>query len=253
MKLFYRVSGQGHPLIILHGLLGSSDNWYSLAKTFSQHATVYLVDQRNHGQSPHSEELNYPLLIEDLHSFIKENNIQKPDIIGHSMGGKVAMGFALKYSDLLRKLIVVDIVPKDYPIHHDTILDGLNSIQINELKSRTDADEQLSKYVPEASVRQFLLKNLGRDSNQQLEWKMNLAAIGNNIEKMSEGISNSHPYSKEALFIMGSRSNYFKKGDDKIIHKFFPKANIKLLDAGHWIHAERPVEFGHEIISYLKV
>ncbi len=127
MKLYYRFSGQGEPLIILHGLFGSSDNWYSLAKVFAEHFSVYLVDQRNHGQSPHSDEMNYGLLTEDLKDFITEHSIVRPIIMGHSMGGKTAMNFALKYPDQLSKLIVVDIVPKYYPVHHDAILEGTES------------------------------------------------------------------------------------------------------------------------------
>lgn len=251
MKLFFRLSGQGRPLIILHGLFGSSDNWFSLAKEYAKNYTVYLLDQRNHGQSPHSEELNYELLIEDLHQFIKEQDLLQPDIIGHSMGGKVAMGFAIKYPNLLRKLIVVDILPKQYPIHHDTILVGLKSINISELKSRNQADEQLLSYVPNSGVRQFLLKNLGRNSDQKFEWKMNLKAIDKHIHEMSEGLPIKGFYQPAALFILGSRSNYFSPGDEKIIHEFFPHAEISFLDTSHWVHAEKPVEFAELTLNFI--
>jgi esterase len=174
MKLFSRKSGHGHPLIILHGLFGSSDNWFTLARTFSKHHTVYLVDQRNHGMSPHTTEMNYAALAEDVHHFIREHEIDQPDIIGHSMGGKAAMNFAVKYPRMLRKLVVVDIVPKAYPVHHDHILDGLHALPLESLQSRAEADRLLTHYVPEPAVRQFLLKNLGRGEDGRFVWKINL-------------------------------------------------------------------------------
>src|SRR6185295_3270371 len=128
MKLFYRQSGAGPPLIILHGLFGSSDNWYTLAKSFSAHFTVFLIDQRNHGQSPHSDDFDYSLLTEDLQEFIGEHKLQRPSIIGHSMGGKTAMNYAVRYGENVDKLIIVDIVPKRYPVHHDHILEGLMAV-----------------------------------------------------------------------------------------------------------------------------
>src|SRR5436190_21660078 len=149
MQLFYRQSGQGEPLIILHGLFGSSDNWYTLAKVFAQHYTVYTVDQRNHGQSRHSDQFDYNLLTEDLKGFIEEQSIDRPIVLGHSMGGKAAMNLAVKYPDRLRNLIVVDIVPKQYPVHHDAILDGLKAIPLAALASRADADKALSEFVPD--------------------------------------------------------------------------------------------------------
>jgi Predicted hydrolases or acyltransferases (alpha/beta hydrolase superfamily) len=155
MKLFYRQSGAGQPLIILHGLFGSSDNWFTLAKVFAERFTVYLVDQRNHGQSPHESEHTYQALVEDLKEFIISNKIQEPIIVGHSMGGKTAMNFAVKYPTMLSKLIVVDIIPKRYPIHHDHILEGLEAIDLTKLTSRTEADTILSQFVPEPDVRSF--------------------------------------------------------------------------------------------------
>ncbi|MEJ0055195.1 MAG: alpha/beta fold hydrolase [Bacteroidota bacterium] len=215
MKLFFRSSGQGAPLIILHGLFGSSDNWYSLAKVFAEHFTVYLVDQRNHGQSPHSDEMNYTLLAEDLKDFIEEHSIQQPVIMGHSMGGKTAMNFAVKYPNQLSKLIVVDIVPKFYPVHHDAILDGLKAIPLATLSSRNESDTILSKYVPEPDVRQFLLKNLSRLPAKQVglpaggfEWKINVEAIDRNIEKLGEGLIYSGKYDGPSLFIKGKKSNF---------------------------------------------
>ncbi|MBL7850591.1 MAG: alpha/beta fold hydrolase [Cyclobacteriaceae bacterium] len=251
MKLYYRRSGHGHPLIILHGLFGSSDNWHTLAKTFSQHYTVYLPDQRNHGQSPHSEDMNYEVLAEDLHEFIQEHHIGTPHIIGHSMGGKAAMNFAVRYPAALDKLIVVDIVPKAYPVHHDAILDGLHAIPLENLRSRSEADSLLTPFVPEADVRQFLLKNLGRDAEGRFQWKINLHAIDNNIEAMGAGMIFSGKHDGPALFIRGEKSNYYAPGDEDRIKAIFPNAEVVILDTGHWVQAEKPDEFARVVLSYL--
>lgn len=251
MKLFYRQSGQGMPLIILHGLFGSSDNWFSLAKVFAEKFTVYLVDQRNHGQSPHSMDFNYEVLTEDLYKFITDHQIQKPVIIGHSMGGKVAMNFAVKYPDHLSSLVVVDIMPKRYPIHHDHILDGLESINLMELQNRSEADQMLARFVHEADVRQFLLKNLTRNSSGGFEWKINLKAIDQNIEAIGEGMVFSGKYNGSTLFIKGRQSNYYVQGDEALANKIFTKATWVTLETGHWVQAEKPKEFSEVVLNYV--
>ena len=251
MNLFFRESGQGRPMVILHGLFGSSDNWFTLAKTFSQQFKVYLVDQRNHGQSPHSEEFNYKLLAEDLEDFLISNTIAEPIIIGHSMGGKAAMNLAVKRPDLINQLIVVDIVPKPYPIHHDHILDGLNAIYLEKLTSRTEADKILSEFVKETEVRQFLLKNLSRKSDGGFEWKINLKAIGNHIEELGDGMQYTGKFEKPSLFIKGAKSNYFTDGDENSIKAIFSNATFVTLDTGHWVQAEKPLEFANAVIKFL--
>ncbi|MCW5912854.1 MAG: alpha/beta fold hydrolase [Cyclobacteriaceae bacterium] len=251
MKLYYRKSGSGQPLIILHGLFGSSDNWYSLAKIFAESFGVYLVDQRNHGQSPRSDEFNYPLMAEDLRGFIRDHQLEKPIILGHSMGGKTAMNFAVKYPDMLSKLIVVDIAPKSYPVHHDHILEGLQSIDLTTLASRTDADTILGRHVPEPDVRQFLLKNLYRTTEGRFAWRVNLSAIGNHIEEIGAGVQYEGAYSGATLFIKGARSNYFAPGDDEKIRALFPNAQIVTLDTGHWVQAEKPKEFAETVLAFL--
>jgi len=252
MKLFYRQSGSGEPLIILHGLFGSSDNWFSLAKVFAEKYSVYLVDQRNHGQSPQSNDFNYKLLAEDLHEFIEQHNLQKPNIIGHSMGGKTAMNFAVKYPDQLGKLMIVDIVPKQYPVHHDKILDGLLSIDLETTTSRSQADEKLGNYVPEVDVRQFLLKNLYRTSDGKFAWRINIPAINNHIEELGAPIQYDGQFNGATLFLMGAHSNYFEKGDENTIKEIFPKASIKSIDTGHWVQAEKPKEFAEIVSEFLK-
>ncbi len=251
MKLFFRQSGQGSPLIILHGLFGSSDNWYTLAKTFAEHYSVYVVDQRNHGQSPHSDEMNYRVLAEDLHEFIVEQGLQRPAVIGHSMGGKAAMNFAVAYPDHIGKLIVVDIVPKAYPVHHDAILDGLHDIPLASIASRSEADARLTSFVPEPDVRQFLLKNLSRKPSGGFEWKINLSAIDQNIEALGEGMIYSGKHDGPSLFIRGEKSNYYAPGDEVRIKAIFPNADIVTMDTGHWVQAEKPEEFARIVLNYL--
>jgi esterase len=250
MKLFYRESGDGQPLIILHGLFGSSDNWYSHAKTFAPFFKIYLVDQRNHGHSPHSNEFNYKALTEDLEEFIQEYSISNPIIMGHSMGGKTAMNFAVKNPDKLSQLIVVDIVPKFYPVHHDHILEGLMAIDLKAVKSRTEADQILARYVPESDVRQFLLKNLSR-TDQGFEWKIDLEGIGKNIDLIGDGMQYPGTFQGPALFIKGARSNYYKQGDEESIKKIFPTARFETIDTGHWVQAENPQEFARVVLSFL--
>jgi esterase len=251
MKLFFRESGEGEPLIILHGLFGSSDNWYSHAKTFAQYFKVYLVDQRNHGQSPHSSDFNYKTLTLDIEDFLKEHSIKNPVILGHSMGGKTAMNFAVKNPDQLKSLIVVDIVPKSYPVHHDHILEGLQAIDLTINQSRSEVDKQLANYVEEADVRQFLLKNLSRTENG-FEWKINLNGIEENIEVIGDGMQYDGTFNGPSLFVKGAKSNYYKPGDEEAIKLIFPQAEFKTLDTGHWVQAEKPKEFAETVLKFLQ-
>jgi esterase len=251
MNLFFRKSGEGKPLIILHGLFGSSDNWFSLAKLFAEQFAVYSLDQRNHGQSPHSEDFNYRLLTEDLEQFINEHSIEKPIVIGHSMGGKTAMNLAIKSPNSIDKLIVVDIAPKSYPVHHDRILAGLMAIPVSEISTRIEADNILSEYVAEVDVRQFLLKNLSRNGTGKFEWKINLSAIENHIEEIGAGICYEGSYGQPTLFIKGARSSYIKSADENQILEYFPHANFQTLDTGHWVQAEKPTEFRHAVLTFL--
>lgn len=252
MNLFFRKTGEGTPLIILHGLFGSSDNWLSIAKVFGENYTVYTIDQRNHGQSPHSDYFSYEIMADDLKAFIVEHNIDNPIILGHSMGGKTAMQFAVNNPKILKKLIVVDIGAKSYPVHHDTILKGLNSININELKSRGEADQQLSKHVSELGIRQFLLKNITRSSDG-FKWKVNLPIIERGIEQIGIGLLSNDYYEGETLFIRGGNSNYILEEDIKMLNHHFPKHKLETIkNAGHWVHAEQPEQFVEVVKNFIR-
>ncbi len=253
MKLFFRELGEdgNKPLIILHGVFGSSDNWMTLGRQFSETFKVYLVDQRNHGQSPHSDEFTYEAMKEDLRQFITENQIENPHIIAHSMGGKVAMLFALQYPELYDKLMIVDIAPRAYPPHHESILEGLNAIDLPNLENRKDADETFARYEPNLGVRQFLLKNLYRTKENGFDWRFNLTAITNSIAKIGIEIESEKSNPKETRFVRGLKSHYIADSDKIHIRKLFPNATFTDFEkAGHWIHAEAPKKFYEEVMSF---
>ena len=251
MNLFYRSTGEGPPLIILHGLFGSSDNWLTHAKELGKHHKVYLVDQRNHGASPHDEEFTYDLMVKDLLLFIKQHDLIRPDILGHSMGGKVAMLFAAKYPDQLNKLVVVDIAPKFYPIHHNVILEGLKAIPVKTLTSRQEADEILANYVDIPPVRMFLLKNLKRVDGG-FAWKMNLDAIYEHIANVGNGLEDDQTFEHETLFIRGSESDYIEDSDIPDLNAHFPKNDLVTIHgASHWVHVEEPEQLLEAVRVFL--
>jgi len=253
MKLHYRKLGDtGKPLFIVHGLFGSSDNWQTLAKRFAKDYQVYLVDQRNHGRSPHSIEFDYDLMVSDLFELITDLNLDDINIIGHSMGGKTAIGLAAEHEDLIRKLIVVDISHKQYPRHHDQILSGLQAIDLDQVKSRNEADQIMQKFIPEFGVRQFLLKNLYWVGKGKLDWRMNVPVLSHQIDSIIEEIYFG-TIETETLFIRGTASNYIPEKDFEEIHTKFPNSSIhSIKNSGHWVHAEAPDEFYSTAIHFLE-
>lgn len=252
MKLHHRILGNGQPLFILHGLFGSSDNWQTLAKKFAEKYKVILVDQRNHGHSPHHDEFSYDLMVNDFHELVQDLGEKSINIIGHSMGGKTAIGYAAKFPELIDKMVVADISHKGYPMHHDHILEGLNAIDLNVVKSRGEAEKILEEYIPQFGVRQFLLKNLyWVEPGSKLGWRINLPVLNREIGKILLEI----PMDKsevDTLFIRGDLSNYILESDFEKIHDKFPNSKIHTIEgAGHWVHAEAPEEFYNTIINYL--
>ncbi len=245
MKLYFRKVGeQGPAIIILHGIFGSSDNWLGIAKSLSEKYQVYLVDQRNHGQSPWSDEFNYQVMAEDLLEFIQEHQLDKPTIIGHSMGGKVVMQFDLNYPNIAQKIIVVDIAPKFYPVHHTQILAGLNSINLATLASRTEANEHLKRFEEKEGVRQFLLKNLYRNSDQAFAWRINLAVITKNIDVVGHELFVKNHSDTPTYFIKGADSHYIQAEDHRYMAELFQNFEIiEIPDAGHWVQADQPELF----------
>ncbi len=243
MQLHYKKLGAtGKPLLILHGLLGSLDNWMSLGRQWAESYQVYLIDQRNHGRSPHTHEHSYAAMAEDLLEFVQTHNLHDVNLLGHSMGGKTAMEFTTKYAHFVKKLIVVDIAPVQYKIHHDQIFKGLQSIKFDRVKSRGQADKQLAEHVPEADVRMFLLKNLYRTPEKSLAWRMNLDILEENLSTISVPIVSNTAIQTDALFIRGRRSNYVLDESIPVVKALFPNSHLETLEAGHWVHAEKPEE-----------
>ncbi|MFI1771884.1 alpha/beta fold hydrolase [Thalassobellus citreus] len=253
MLLHSNIIGEGKPFIILHGFLGMSDNWKTLGRQFSEQGfQVHLVDQRNHGRSFWNENFNYDILAEDLKAYCEAHKLEDIIVLGHSMGGKTAMTFVCEYPGLISKLIVADISPRFYPIHHDGILNGLSALNFDVIKSRGEADKVLADYVSDFGTRQFLLKNLYWVDKGQLGLRINLEVLKNEVGEVGESLASHATFNKETLFLRGDRSEYIGVGDEAIISNHFSKAKIKTIsNAGHWLHAENPKDFFAAVIQFL--
>jgi pimeloyl-ACP methyl ester carboxylesterase len=255
MQLAYKDYGAGHPLIILHGLLGASGNWHTLSsKAFGAHFHVLAVDLRNHGRSPHSDVFDYPSMVTDLLEFMDEHGLSTARLMGHSMGGKAAMHFALAHPDRVDKLIVVDMAPRAYPPHHTTIFEALNSLDLSTFSSRSDIDEALATRITSYPIRQFLLKNLDYDRDAgRYFWKMNLGGIHRNYEHINSPLASDQTFGGPTLFIRGGTSDYIADSDFPAIHALFPLADLVTIDgAGHWVHAEKPEALAQAVLDFLK-
>ncbi len=247
LQLHYRESGQGAPLVILHGLFGTLDNWQTLARRWAEVGyRVISVDLRNHGRSPHSPEHTYTAMAEDVLGLFDQLGLG-PDttLLGHSMGGKVAMRFALDYPNRLSKLIVVDIAPRASDMRHqDEILAGLNAVDFTQCNGRQAADDALARHISNFGVRQFLLKNLYRQDDNSFAWRINLPVLTAEMAAIGTEITGTQPFLKPALFINGGTSDYID-ATDKLhgIPALFPNSQVAtVLDAGHWVHSEKPDE-----------
>ena len=253
MKLHFKKFGSGTPLIILHGVFGSSDNWKTLANHLMITFEVYLVDQRNHGLSPHSDDLNYQVMTDDLKELLHNEQIEKCCLLGHSMGGKTAMNFAVQYPEKIMKLIIVDIAPKRYPPHHQNILQGVHSLKINEINTRKEADDLLSTTINNSGIRQFILKNLSRNPEGLFYWKINWKAIEDNIQAIGAPLLSHDLFTGEVLFIRGAQSDYILNEDEPLLKKHFPNAVLMTIQkAGHWVHAEQPAQLLALINQFIK-
>jgi pimeloyl-ACP methyl ester carboxylesterase len=230
-----------------------ADNWKTLARKFSESQfEMHLVDQRNHGRSFHSEEFDYHLMAEDLKAYCDENNLSQIVLIGHSMGGKTAMFFASKYPELVSKLIVADISPRYYPVHHDAILEGLSQLDFAYVKTRLEADQVLESYVPDLGTRQFLLKNLYWVHKGELGLRINLEVLKENVSEVGEALPIHAVFENDTLFLRGDKSEYIGNSDEVIIKRHFPNSNIVTIsNAGHWLHAENPKEFHDAVIKFV--
>lgn len=241
MQLYYQKYGAGFPLVILHGLFGSSDNWAPLAKKLGERFTVFTVDLRNHGRSPHSEEFSYAVMAEDIREFLEQRGLARAHLLGHSMGGKAAMEFALRHPARVAKLVVVDMAPKVYPPVHVPLFEAMLGLDLNLFRERGEIDAALAKKIHDMKVRQFLLKNVARDDAGKFRWKLNVAGIYQNYPRLKEAIEPGRTFDGTVLFVKGGNSEHIIVNDEAQIRRLFPKARVeKLAEAGHWVHADDP-------------
>ena len=270
MELFFRKYGEAAPpLVIVHGLYGASDNWVSIARDLSDRFEVFVVDQRNHGQSPHAAQHDYPSMREDLREFMDLQGIKKAVLIGHSMGGKTVMSFAEAWPERVQALISVDIAPKSYrnlalasrtAANHTSMIDAMMKLDLSKIESREDADQALATSIGSERIRSFLLKNLRRENGGGFQWRINLEAISNNLEAIFEGMDREAIAARDgitgfpALFISGGNSEYIRTTDLQLIRDIFPTAEVvSVPGAGHWVHAEQPALLVKTIRYFLDI
>lgn len=252
--LHSQILGEGSEFIILHGFLGMSDNWRTPGKKLAQMGyRVHMVDQRNHGRSFWSDTFDYQAMARDLEYYMDHNQISKAIILGHSMGGKTAMTFATAHPQRCDKLIVIDIAPKFYPPHHQYIVEALQALDLDKIKSRTEADQELARSIKETSIRLWLLKNLYRETPEKYGLRCNLEVLARSMEEIGEPISGSATFTGDTLFFRGEYSEYVRDSDMADIRMYFPKAGVHTISkAGHWLHAENPEEFMQALTSFLE-
>jgi len=256
MELNYRqYSENGAPVLVLHGLFGSLSNWGWHCKQLAQQYAVYGVDLRNHGDSPHSDQLDYQVMAEDVRQLIVRLGLESCCIVGHSMGGKVAMQLALSFPDLIEKLVIVDIAPVSYPEDadgHMNVLAAMDAVKLGEIKSRTQAEVTIEDYIPQEVTRKFLLTNLVRNKEGSFEWRLDKDSIRKNYANLRAELIATMSFLKPVLFIKGSLSPYIKPEHEAQIKELFPAASVKLLmGAGHWLHAEKPQALQKILLKFL--
>jgi pimeloyl-ACP methyl ester carboxylesterase len=252
--LYSRIEGEGNPLVIIHGFLGMSDNWKSLGSLYAAEGfQTHMLDMRNHGKSFHSNDFNYEVMCQDVLNYCQELNLDQVSIIGHSMGGKVAMLFATTHPEKVEKLIVADIGPKYYPPHHQEILNGLNAVDFSAKPSRNEVEETLYPYIQDFGTRQFLLKNLYWVEPGQLDFRFNLKVFNRKIEVIGTALPEGTIFNKPVLFVRGGNSKYILNTDFPEIKKHFPNYELVTIpNVGHWLHAENPKLFFEQTVKFLK-
>lgn len=254
MQLHFKSNGSGDPLIILHGLFGMLDNWQSFASHLSSAYYTYLVDLRNHGRSPHAPEMSYELMAEDLRETMESQWMYDGAyVIGHSMGGKVAMQLALSHPDLVKALVIVDIAPVTYKGVHEGIIEALLNVPLDLVRSRAQVSAILEREIKNTTISAFLMKSLLRQKDGSFRWRMNLTSIAASYQALQAAPTwQGHPYQGPTLFIKGAQSDYLTTGSSKEIRKFFPNATISTIEgAGHWVHADEPIKLRQEVNGFL--
>ena len=247
----YKDLGKGDCIVILHGLFGTGDNWISIARKLSDSFRVILPDLRNHGESFHHESMNYDIMSDDLIHLINQLNLNNINLIGHSMGGKVAMAVANKMPELLKKLIVADIAPIDYEGHHYEIFEAMTSLDLSKMNRRSDIEEELAKTIKDFSIRQFILKNI-KNEDKTYKWKLNIDNIYKNYQSLLNAPDLNDNIETETLFLKGDQSDYIQKSSEIFIKQFFPNSEIQIIsNSGHWLHAANPQEFLEKSLKFI--
>lgn len=253
MQLHCEKSGNGEPLVMMHGLFGSFENLGAISRILDNDFTLYRLDLRNHGRSPHSDHMSFAAMADDLIEFLDRQSLPSPFLFGHSLGGKVAMELACRQPARVRKLVVADIAPVSYPSHHNAILDGLAGIDLTRVQSRRDADAQLANFVAEAPVRQFILKSLERTTDGSYRWRLNVPAILNEYDDLRLAVGEGGQYPGPTLFLRGEHSNYIAERNTAEIKAKFPASTITTIEgASHWLHAEKPQAVAKAILDFLQ-
>jgi len=252
MKLHYQKAGEGDTLVIIHGLFGSADNWRSMAKYFSKTHQVISVDLRNHGRSPHSQEQDFTLMAEDIHQLCSDLSLSRITLLGHSLGGKVAMQFAMLYPNLVDKLIIVDIAMRQYFSQHTPLMDAMMALDLRQYSSRNEADEALSSAISDTAVRQFFLINLIVEEGE-LAWRINLHGLKIKYPNLMASVCEDVQISVPSLFIYGGLSDYVTEADRVSLPETFSQAEFVCIEnASHWVQAERPQEFKRVVEGFLQ-
>ena len=252
MLLHSKIIGDSNKhILILHGFLGSGDNWISVSRKLNDIGfTIHLIDQRNHGRSFHSEKFDYELMCEDLFNYIEYYNVINPILIGHSMGGKTAMRFSLKYPELIQKLIVLDTSPREYPVLHQAIIDSLKEIDLSIYNTRNSVDDKLKESIKQKDLRNFLMKNIYRTNDGKLSFRFNLRSLSKNIGNIGKKIESDNQFIAEAIFIKGENSEYINESDKESINILFPNSKFYIIpNAGHWLHVDNPNDFLSVLLS----
>lgn len=260
MKLYYKKIGEGFPIVIIHGLYGSSDNWMNISKELSKDFEVYVLDLRNHGKSPHSDDFSIGFMVDDLLQFFEETKIQKAFLLGHSLGGKIAMEFTHKYPKFIKKLVVVDIAPRNYlnsefveRNNHREIINLLKNVDLSKFNNRSEALEAMEDFDKGKRLKFFMMKNIKRNKNGKLSWKINIKAIADNLSDLLSGFDvNITEISTPILFVKGEKSNYITQNDITSISKEKTDTQFIIIkEASHWLHVEKPKEFVNSVKRFL--
>lgn len=242
----------GTPLLVMHGLFGMLDNWGSFGKEFGEMMPTHLIDLRNHGRSFHSDQMTHDDLANDIVNYMQAHNIEKANLLGHSLGGKAVMQCAINFPEKVERLIVVDISPKAYPPHHQGIIKALQSVDFSKVETRQNVEDVLSKYIPETFVIQFLMKNLYWTEDKKLAWRFNLPILANNYTEFVSNAIKFGTYNGPTLFIRGEKSNYILPQDDFLIKQQFPNSDlVTISNASHWVQANNPGDFATVVKAFL--